>query len=1563
MTTNLDPLRASRRIEDEYRRYLRSTFPLRRRDLARAFSEQLSDGFRLSRGPILQASAPYVAGASVEDLVGEGLLSERFRHLSAGAFPTDRPLYAHQERAIRKAVGDRRNLVVATGTGSGKTECFLLPILDGLLREADDGTLTQPGVRALLLYPMNALANDQLKRLRVLLRDLPDVTFGRYVGETKARQRDAEADFRTRYPSEQALENELISREVMQERPPHILLTNYAMLEYLLLRPNDTALFDGPTGGRWRQIALDEVHVYGGAQGTEIGMLLRRLRDRVTGSRPGALQCFGTSATLGRGVTDYPELVAFARNLFAEPFEWESDDPARQDVIGAQRRPLVRAAATRRLEPETITALRSAYREGAPASQLGSLSGVEPHPGENPEAYLARLLSADERTIALQEQLQGGSVDLRAAAHELFESPRAQERLVELVDVGVAARARPDDAPVIPARYHFFLRALEGAFVCLHPEHDEREPALLLARHQQCPSCVRRGLQAAMFELGVCRRCGSEYLVGAREATSSGGYRIGHASPSSVMPVRALLGEPLGEDEDDEDQNLTQTAGDAAVAISLCPGCGAIAETGAPRCGCAVAAVRVWLARNAREDGALRRCLACGHRPGSDPIYRFLTGSDAPVSVVATDLYQEIPPSQDPALRDEVGQGRKLLAFSDSRQDAAFFAPFLERTYRRAVQRRLIAQALASFGADNPRLGDLVDPVVRLAERALVLDPDDGRVANRRAASTWLMRELLALDRRQSLEGTGVAQVRVAFPRRCVAPPPLIAMGFSEDEALDLVRLLLDTVRAAGAVTMLEGVDVRDAEFAPRNREVTIRGQGTAANVLAWLPTKNLNGRLDILRRVFAAKGVSADPAQVLNGLWRMLTDRNGPWVKLLIQDARSDGPVWRLDAERFELVAKPEAPRLRCSRCSQLWWYSVAGICPSFRCDGRVTPDPGDTGEDDHYARLYRELQPLGMAVQEHTAQWRSQRASAIQDDFVAGRVNVLSCSTTFELGVDVGEVQAVLLRNVPPSPANYVQRAGRAGRRTDSAALVVTYAQRRSHDLTYFETPHAMVDGTIPAPRVVLDNGPIVRRHLHSVAFAAFQREVGDHRTVEQFFVDQNGTPSRSEQFIAWLRTHPPELADAARRIVPAGLHEALGLDEWRWVDALIRPSEEEPSYGWLERARAEISEDIGTLQELIAEASAAEQFGRAGQLKRLRSSVLDRQLLGFLGSRNVLPKYGFPVDVVELNLSRSGDEVAGNLELSRDLALAIADYAPGAVTVAAKRQWRSIGLVRRADREWPQYAWVRCASCRAFRHALVEVSASCPECGSVEQADHGRFVLPIYGFAGEPAEAPGETRPIRRTTRETFFGSYRDAPPALEEVAGLRLRRRFSRQGRITVLNKGPLGRGFRICEWCGFGQPVDGTRAPASHHRIDHPGRPCGGSFAHLHLGHEFLTDVLELQLDAESDPDALRSALYALLEAAPRLDVAREDVDGTLHAGSGGLPSLVLFDAVPGGAGHVQRLGRRLPELLAAAEKRVAHCECGEETSCYGCLRGYRNQIFHEQLSRRAAISALKGLRG
>jgi ATP-dependent helicase YprA (DUF1998 family) len=212
--SQIDPLLVSECIREDYERYIETAFPIKGHSLRQQFRELLRRKDFLVRGPYIEATPPFKKGLSINEMVAGGLFCQSMMALNGPGFPdygypVDRPLYLHQEQAITK-LKNGRNVVVATGTGSGKTESFLLPIIDHILRQKETGKLNQPGVRALLLYPMNALANDQLKRLRRLLAKIPEITFGRYTGQTQENRKSAEQDFRRVFPNEPRIDNELL---------------------------------------------------------------------------------------------------------------------------------------------------------------------------------------------------------------------------------------------------------------------------------------------------------------------------------------------------------------------------------------------------------------------------------------------------------------------------------------------------------------------------------------------------------------------------------------------------------------------------------------------------------------------------------------------------------------------------------------------------------------------------------------------------------------------------------------------------------------------------------------------------------------------------------------------------------------------------------------------------------------------------------------------------------------------------------------------------------------------------------------------------------------------------------------------------------------------------------------------------------------------------------------------------------------------------------------------------------------------------------------------------------
>ncbi len=341
--------------------------------------------------------------------------------------------------------------------------------------------------------------------------------------------------------------------------------------------------------------------------------------------------------------------------------------------------------------------------------------------------------------------------------------------------------------------------------------------------------------------------------------------------------------------------------------------------------------------------------------------------------------------------------------------------------------------------------------------------------------------------------------------------------------------------------------------------------------------------------------------------------------------------------------------------------------------------------------------------------------------------------------------------------------------------------------------------------------------------------------------------------------------------------------------------------------------------------------------------------------------MPKYGFPVDVVELQLMHHGRE-ANRLELHRDLRIAISEYAPESEVIAGGRVWVSYGLKKLPERKWLEYHYTICPACGHYQKSLKDAKIqlhTCRVCKSPlrQGRTKGVFVIPEFGFVTNTNEPkrPGERRPQRTFSSRAYFSDDERGQAeccctvVLNNVTMTAVP--YS-EGRLTVLNR----TGFNICTTCGFAIRAD-SKTPSSHSTPW--GTECLGKLSRRPkaLGHEFKTDVVDIRFDSmpKTDESFRFSLLYAMLEGmSESLEISRNDIDGCLFTDTRGL-AFILYDTVPGGAGHVKRVAQEsdtLREMLQAALRKVSgQCGCGEETSCYGCLRNYRNQFCHEQLRR------------
>src|SRR6266567_4608333 len=475
----MQPLALAQQICADYRRYIETTFPILDDGLHKQIDEKITNEYLLWKGPYVSLSQPFTKGSSVTELAREGVLLPA----TAGIF-SGWTLYDHQERGIRRLVS-RQQTIVASSTGSGKTEAFLIPIIDYCLRHK-----ATPGVKAVLIYPMNALANDQLNRLRHLLRGT-GITFARYTGDT---QRTATGDQTDDVPPEERL-----SREEIQNNPPDILLTNYVMLELLLVRREDQRIFRHQ---QMRYLVLDEVHTYGGARGIEVACLIRRFKEHV-GRNDGGLVCVGTSATV-KG-DDISEVAGFASKLFAEAFTSESiilerfDDPKplhnpywsqppQLDEHLLQHLDTMNEAAVLALAQQLCG--RSVPQADSLGEQLGLLLQ---------ENALLRLLdgflsiprSMDELAAYLEQQPERHGVSQRILVAEIT------------AYLLLGSLATTQQGPLLRPKVHMLYRGLEGFTRCLNCSHVWESGIDL------CPEC-----QGHCLPVEVCRSCGQDFWRG-----------------------------------------------------------------------------------------------------------------------------------------------------------------------------------------------------------------------------------------------------------------------------------------------------------------------------------------------------------------------------------------------------------------------------------------------------------------------------------------------------------------------------------------------------------------------------------------------------------------------------------------------------------------------------------------------------------------------------------------------------------------------------------------------------------------------------------------------------------------------------------------------------------------------------------------------------------------------------------------------------------------------------------------------------------------------------------------
>jgi ATP-dependent helicase YprA (DUF1998 family)/Zn finger protein HypA/HybF involved in hydrogenase expression len=1704
------PTRLVRRLQEALQGYIESAYPLNDPTLVRARRRLLQEeagGHLLAQEPYIETTTRYAASSSsYGDLGLSAELSSFFSTLAKTAsaqstmedqrtvlFPS---IYAHQERAFRKFLVEKKDIVVATGTGSGKTECFLVPMLGTLYDEAvrSPQTFEQPGVRALILYPMNALVNDQLSRLRLLLGD-PAVTnafktlgserrsprFGMYTGRTvypgpRSKERDRERvapllDYylglapeiegrlrrlgrypakdlgafyakhearlktdrngkpRNEYNWERRLhtgpnDSELLTRQEMVHgagslpgHAPDVLVTNYSMLEYMLMRPFERPIFAETK--RWLDqegtqllLVLDEAHMYRGAKGAEVAFLIRRLRARLgIHDRPDKLRVIATSASLGREQAAIDAVRRFAADITGKhPDGFEAITGTREVPTPASPAPSEVADTLASLD---LDGINQALDAQTLREKLAPLLPASVPPDASETEVLSALHAAlkDKPWVnQLVAEAAGHAVALSKLAPRVFPGhPDASRALEALLTVCTLARNKADEPGLVPTRVHGLFRGLHGLYACLNPRCSGRqsEPGehAILGKLFATPSAVCDACGSRVFEIASCRDCGSPYV-------------LAYSQDASLDRLSFLWGETEG----------------ALFRLQLLPAVPRYAErteivrlhlrtgyvdTGNRFPDDEVCNLALWVDGDGKREASFDRCAMCQPSANSKSrIHDFRTRGEQPFTALIEAQFAEQPPQKkDPRLPNH---GRKVLVFSDGRQKAARLAPALEHSHARDLFRQVVALAAHALReqAGISAMQYLYPAIVHLcAQRGYNLFPaaDEEEFHNHlKQARGRTLEEVRRLADRGMLRATrSFAQAIFSELTDRYYSLQALALATIEEDP-DTAFVIFDDFPDVGLDAEARKVLFRAwlrqhlerRSFSPHGAEVRHLGEGWAQpqGINASRMEHVLPNRFD----QYLSHALDHDAVKV---------DLVSKWFQHFVRDKgllHFESDLYYLRLEGLSLNLRLDTHWLRCQDCARIHPEALANACPA--CLGSVVeidPDYLDARTGFYRKQVQRAfdpraLEPFGLLAAEHSAQLTGKpdesafnkveeyelRFQDVPLDSLPP-IDVLSCTTTMEVGIDIGALSGVALRNVPPHVANYQQRAGRAGRRGRSIASVITYAHGTSHDAHFFDHPGQIISGDVRAPVVYVENQQVLGRHVHAYLVQRFFHErvppdptsydlFGSLGSVDQFLSEAH--PCSLLKLEGWLDAN----ADNLRR-------ELEG-----WVPAF--------SYG-LNQPVTEVGDTIrnaiASTKRRIREVLPVEEYAARETLEDLQRESLERRLeeplLETLIGHAVFPRYAFPTDVVTFWVSKprqQGDarhKRTFDYEPQRDLQLALTEYAPGRSLTIDKWRFESAALYSpyepsAANTIERQRPYTSCADCSwATIDDAMAQSTLCPVCGS-DQLTRTAFITPA-GFAPDL----NAKREVDRGQAISFAGMTdrarlepQDPPSAWTDGYDGRFLR-WTGPRRLVVVNKGVGQRGFRVCPECGRSEPEYGPGftatklmrrgAPTSH---DHPlerGKVCAGvAGGPFYLGHEFPTDALLLRLRVTAPVQlgaltttglltrAARMALSSLVEAlglaaSRTLQIDEGELSGWWSPVVGGRPDeaqLYLYDLLPGGAGYARAVGNDLPAVLDAAEALLSSCEC--VSSCYRCIRHYGNNWIHASLDRHLALALLRHLR-
>ncbi|WP_322508998.1 DEAD/DEAH box helicase [Anaerolinea sp.] len=1547
-------------VLNDYRDFVRSFLTIADERIRAFVDRALEEEAHLWPDFLLQISPSYQRGLSVDALAHQGILHAETARIFRT--PQGKPfyLYRHQEQAIEKA-SRGESYVVTSGTGSGKSLTYFIPIVENILRNpVEDKTI------ALIVYPMNALVNSQVQALETLKKGYEErtgrpfpVTFDRYTGETGDE-----------------------SRQRMRQHPPHILLTNYMMAELMLVRPEDQRFLDA-AGGGLRFLVFDELHTYRGRQGADVAMLIRRLKERAAGE---TLIHVGTSATMVSDRNATPEqrrqvVAEFASRFFGHPF-------TESDIIEETLVPFTEGGMPS--EGELSQALAGLSPQNLPAL---SLEEYRKHP-------LSRWI---EHTFGLEAESNGRykrrtPISLPEAAEQLAEQSRSPRETCEqilrswlLLGEQVQDEERKSAFAI---KLHQFIG--QGRALFATPEPPDRREFTLEGKIQASEGRI-------FLPVRFCRQCGQDYYHVLKVDHQFLPHPLGNAETDETHEAGYLMLAPA--ENDWSTDYLPEEWLDSRGRIrneyrDRVPYPVWVSSNGEFSTSPSADAVKMWY-----QPQPFSLCLNCGeyYTRREDDFRKLATlsseGRSSATTVLAVSLLRQAARTK--SARD------KLLTFTDNRQDASLQAGHFNDFIHLAVLRSALVSALRK--QDTLTHDNFAQEVVEVLKRSFHirdiaknsdLDPDSQAAQSVWETFTDLTEYRLYEDLRRgwrvlqpNLEELGLLRIEyrgledVCTREDLWGDHPAFS-ALEPQKRFTLVRTVLDYFRRNRALnakiyeeqqrTQLRrrceqnlnefwGVDSGEQELNPAEFFV-LRGNSNHP-----VKGKSLGERSTLGRYFIKALQISPNEYRSAIEFLLCLLVRQGFLV-------RRD-PIQ--DHQRFQLDV------------ACLLWKAGDGTPPqpdplySRRATAEIyakTPRPVNA----FFQRFYQESASdlAGLEAREHTAQvvtpgerekrerrFRWEDKDNDKERELGRRLPYLVCSPTMELGIDIADLDIVHMRNVPPTPANYAQRSGRAGRQ-GQAGLIFTYCGALNpHDQYFFHNRQEMVAGSVRAPKLDLTNENLIRAHLHALWLGEVRLPM--RQSIKEVIdIDDEHLPLRSEvqSAIQLSQSTLKRLRERMRRALQAD-EALLQLAPWfsdAWMDRVLEnaPQEFDRAFDrWRElyrtaknqRKEGRDEEDNAWNQEDQERAKRKQEEARR-QLNLLLQIEVTREESDFypyryLASEGFLPGYNFPALPVRAWVPRGNGEF-----ISRARFLALREFAPGNFLYHEGARWEIYGFQSPPGGLKERRKKLHlCYTCGTFCDPNLDL---CPVCHTRFHADNSKTVelleMPnVKTRRNERITSDEEERRRRGYLIETFY-QFAPAPQGKDsgkqEADAQNFQLIYGSSATLLRVNHGLRSQnseGFRVD--LESGEIVnDHTRQLAQNHQRQ------------VQTVRLSVQETQNILLFRPNDPRlfenrdieiTLRVALQRGLEQVYQLE---ENELAAESIGKDEQRAILFYETSEGGSGVLRRLMEEpnaLAKVAHAALKRLHFDENDQDrksdcaAACYECLLSYSNQLDAMHLNR------------